>query len=363
MKELNAISDPTSVPKPNSAIDFYFKKFINDERDLPFIYLTLKISIFLVPLGILLYMPFISGWIWWGVAIAYLVLNNLVYKGPFGLMFHCINHRALFKPKYKLLNYYLPWIIGPFFGQSPETYFSHHIGMHHAENNMPEDDSSTISYQRDSFREFMRYYLEFMVAGIFDLFNYLRRKKRFKLARRTVVGEMSFLILCVVLSFVNFPATLVTFIIPLFIFRFICMLGNWTQHSFVDAADPANTYKNSITCINIKYNHKCWNDGYHISHHERPARHWSEHPQLFLKTKNKYSENQAIIFDGLDYPRVFFYLMCKRYDKLSSHLVNIDNAFESEQEAISILKNRTKPIGLTNFNSNETEGSDLVTCR
>jgi fatty acid desaturase len=344
MKDLKFISDPTSVPRPISALDHYLNKFIKDERDLPFIYLTIKISFFLIPLGILLYIPLLPGWIWWTVAVIYLVLNNLVYKGPFGLMFHCVNHRPLFKPEYKFLNYYLPWVVGPFFGQSPETYYSHHIGMHHAENNMSDDDSSTIAYKRDSFQEFLRYYIEFMVAGTVDLFNYLRRKKRLKLARRTIVGELSFFVLCLVLSLINFPATLVTFIIPFFIFRFICMLGNWTQHSFVDAADPANSYKNSITCINIIYNHKCWNDGYHISHHERPARHWSEHPELFWKMKKKYSKNQAIVFDGLDYPRVFFYLMCKRYDILSQHLVNIHNAFASEQEAIAVLKNRTKPI-------------------
>ena len=62
------------------------------------------------------------------------------------------------------------------------------------------------------------------------------------------------------------------------------MMGNWTQHAFVDGEDPGNAYKNSITCINVKYNKKCWNDGYHISHHIRPAMHWTEHPTFFQKT-------------------------------------------------------------------------------
>ncbi len=84
--------------------------------------------------------------------------------------------------------------------------------------------------------------------------------------------------MCVGLSFVNFPATLVVFILPFVISRIIMMVGNWAQHAFIDAGDPSNHYKNSITCINTKYNHKCWNDGYHISHHVKPNMHWTEHP-------------------------------------------------------------------------------------
>ncbi|ALI97695.1 fatty acid desaturase family protein [Rufibacter tibetensis] len=344
MKTLTAVTDPCGVEKPASAIDYFLINFLNDERDLPFIYLTIKISLVLIPVGVLLYLPFISGWLWWLLAFTYLVLNNAMFKGPFGLMFHCTNHRPLFKSPYRYWNNYLPWVVGPFFGQSPETYYSHHIGMHHVEGNMTEDESSTLAYKRDSVRSFLKYYGLFMVAGVIDLIDYLLRKKRRKLVCRAVVGEVSFLALCVGLSFISFPATLVVFIIPLFIYRLIAMVGNWTQHSFVDASEPANPYKNSITCINVKYNHKCWNDGYHISHHERPAMHWSEYPNHFLKTQAKYRLNKAIVFDGLDYSRVFFYLMCKRYDVLARHLLNIDNAFASEQEAIALLKERTKPI-------------------
>jgi len=54
-------------------------------------------------------------------------------------------------------------VIGPFFGETPESYFAHHLGMHHAEDNMPSDLSSTMKYQRDSFGDFMKYYSDFIV--------------------------------------------------------------------------------------------------------------------------------------------------------------------------------------------------------
>jgi fatty acid desaturase len=122
------------------------------------------------------------------------------------------------------------------------------------------------------------------------------------------------------------------------------MLGNWAQHSFVDAHEPGNAYKNSITCINTGYNKKCWNDGYHISHHIRPAMHWTEHPSFFLKTINEYSKNDAIVFDGIHFLHVFAYLMLKRYDLLAKHFVNLDNRYSSDKEVIEFLRSRTRPI-------------------
>ena len=75
----------------------------------------------------------------------------------FTLMLHNTSHNVLYKKEYGFMNYYIPWFIGLFFGQSPKTYFGHHIGMHHSENNLPIDDSSTMKYQRDSFLDFMKY--------------------------------------------------------------------------------------------------------------------------------------------------------------------------------------------------------------
>jgi fatty acid desaturase len=136
------------------------------------------------------------------------------------------------------------------------------------------------------------------------------------------------------------------FILPLFIYRIIAMMGNWTQHAFVDVNDPGNAYKNSITCINVKYNKKCWNDGYHISHHVRPAMHWTEHPGFFQKTIDKYAQNQAIIFDGLDFLQIFFLLMRKRYDKLAQNMVNLNGTFADDADAIALLRHRTRRIAV-----------------
>jgi fatty acid desaturase len=344
MKVLGSIQDPTFTGRDYNRIDRFFLRYIKDERDLPFIYLTLRISFILIPLSVLLFMPFVTGWIWWTVAAAHFYVSNFVFKGPFGLMLHCTSHRQFFKSDYDWMNKYLPWILAPFFGHTPETYYSHHIGMHHPENNLEDDDSSTMMFQRDNVWSFLAYFGRFFVVGVRNLLSYLREKKRPKLATRALTGEIIFGVVALVLLYVNWPATVLVFLLPLVIYRLIAMMGNWTQHAFVDADEPGNAYKNSITCINVKYNKKCWNDGYHISHHVRPAMHWTEHPTFFLKTIDKYAVNQAIIFDGLDFLQVFFLLMRGRYDVLAQNMVNVNNMFASEDEAIALLRYRTKRI-------------------
>lgn len=347
MKLLTQIHDPIFRKKENyTRLDTFFLQLIRDERDLPFMYLILEITCSMVPLAIVLYLPVISGWLWWVLAAGYFSLNNFYFKGPFGLMLHCTSHRKLFTKRYSSANHFLPWILSPFFGQTPETYFSHHIGMHHPENNLPEDKSCTMFYQRDSLRSFSRYFSSFLFTGIYHLSTYFLKKNRKKLLISTLIGEMAFFIMCITLSFINWQATLVVFILPFLISRFISMLGNWTQHAFIDAADPGNPYKNSITCINIKYNRKCWNDGYHISHHIKPSMHWTEHPTYFLNTKEEYVKHKAIVFDGIDYLTIFYYLMLKRYDVLASNVVNIDNTYPSQQRVIALLKERTRRISV-----------------
>jgi fatty acid desaturase len=345
MKSFVATTDPVyHVPAQPSRADQFFVRYLQDPRDLPFIYLSLKITATLLPLAALLFVPALTGWAWWAVLAVYLFLGNLRFKGPFGLMLHCTSHRVLFKKKYGFMNNYIPWVIGPLFGQTPESYFTHHLGMHHPENNLPDDESSTMFYQRDSLRGFLHYLGDFFVLGIPRLVGYLTRRNKPKLRLRLLRGELVYIAVTIALAFVNLPATLAVFVLPVILSRIVMMLGNWAQHAFIDAAAPDNCYTNSITCINTSYNHKCWNDGYHISHHLKPALHWTDHPHHFQQNLDKYAQNDAIVFDGIHFLHIFFYLMAKRYDLLAQNFVNLGNRYHNEAEIVALLRSRTRRI-------------------
>lgn len=335
------LTDPIYTPKDKyNFFERFWLKYINDKRDLPFVKLSLMLLLIFPPMALWLFIDFS----WW-VAGIYWFLNWAIFLGPFILMLHNTSHRSLFKGQFKFFNNFIPWVIGPFFGETPETYFAHHIAMHHPENNLEDDLSTTMPYRRDSKLGFVKYFCEFFFVGLGQLATYLWKKNRKPIMWWMIVGELLFIGVCVALCFVNWRATLVTMIVPLFFTRLMMMAGNWGQHAFVDAESPNNCYRNSITCINTPYNKKSWNDGYHISHHLRASRHWTQHPEEFLENIDKYIKEEAIVFQKIDFTMVWFCLMMKRYDWLAKHYVNLDsNNPKSKEEIMTLLKQRTRRI-------------------
>jgi hypothetical protein len=140
---------------------------------------------------------------------------------------------------------------------------------------------------------------------------------------------------------VSARATIVVFMGPFVVVRFAMMAGNWAQHAFIDQASPENNYRNSITCINAVYNRRCFNDGYHISHHLKATRHWTEHPKEFTDNLSKYVAERALVFEGIDFFGVWFCLMLKRYDWLAKRVVQLGDEPVSTEEAIATMRTRT----------------------
>ena len=345
MKALTTCTDPgyQELASP-SWLDTWLLRYLHDRRDLPFAHLLLKLTCTVLPLAVALFVPALTGWAWWAVLGLFWYLSLVRYKGPFGLMLHCTSHRVLFKKQYDWLNLYLPWVIGPLFGQTPETYFVHHLGMHHAENNTADDESSTMFYQRDSVLGFLRYFGDFFLLAVGRLWGYLTRRNRLALRRRLLRGELAYLAGALGLAWVNWPAALGVCAVPFVVSRFIMMLGNWAQHAFIAPESPANCYTSSITCRNTRYNHQCWNDGYHVGHHLRPALHWTEHPRNFEQNIPHYVANDAIVFDGIHFLHVFCYLMGKRYDLLARHFVELRPVPRTEAQVTALLRARTQRL-------------------
>jgi fatty acid desaturase len=143
----------------------------------------------------------------------------------------------------------------------------------------------------------------------------------------------------------NWQATLIVFLLPVLAVRMVMMAGNWGQHAFVDAADPANPYRNSITCINLRYNRRCFNDGYHILHHLKPRTHYTEYADEFESNREEYGKQDAIVFNGIDFFQVWLFLMLGRWNWLAKRFVQLPGApRRTEAEVISFLKSRTAAI-------------------
>lgn len=320
---------------------------INDPRDLPFLTLMAGCAATaLLGLSLYLWSALLPGWSFWLVAVAYLAIWAFGTLDRFILMLHCTSHRILFRREHGWLNQVIPWLLGPFFGETPQTYFCHHMGMHHPENNLEADLSSTMKYQRDRFDHWLVYYLRFMALTLFELPAYFLRRKQGKMALRVLIGEGCFWAVVVALGvFVDWRATIVIFVIPVVMVRTLMMAGNWGQHAFVDAQQPECPYRNSITCIDSRYNARCFNDGYHIHHHVKPRCHWSELPGEFEQNRALYGEKDAIVFRGLDFFVVWLLLMTHSYRALARAFVQLPGAPQrSEAEIVTFLQQRLRPI-------------------
>jgi fatty acid desaturase len=331
--------DPQVAPRP-----FFADRvapMLNDERDASMVALMLQCGL-VAALGIALF--FVRApYIYWAAPLYWLALSQVMDR--YTLLLHCTSHRRLFKTQHDGLNNVIPHFLAPFFGQTPNTYFAHHMGMHHKEENLAADLSSTIRFERSRFGHWLRYWGRFMSIGVFELTGYFASRNQKKLVRRVIVGEVIYWTSLALLTWWNPLAALVVLISPLLGIRTAMMMGNWAQHSFVCQEQPENPYRSSITCINTRYNRRCFNDGYHILHHIKPRAHWTEHPTEFEKNRAEYGRHDAIVFDGIDFFQVWVLLMVGKWNTLAKHFVQLPNAPQrSQEEIVAFLKERTRPL-------------------
>ena len=336
-----------SIPDPRVASSPWYARWaaplLNDPRDVVMVALMMQCGLLAVA-GVGLY--FSGPYFWWLVPVYGVALfAGLVDR--FTLMLHCTSHRQLFKPRHAMANQIIPWVLSPFLGQTPETYFAHHMGMHHVEENLPDDLSSTMRFRRDRLGDWLQYWGRFMTVGVVDLTRYFSRRGKRKLLRRIVLGEGIYWTSVVVLLFVNPSATFVVFLLPLLVMRTMMMAGNWAQHAFLCAEQPENPLRASITCVGTRYNRRCFNDGYHAVHHVVPRCHWTEHPAEFERNLAEYVRNDAVVFEGVDFFQVWFLLMTGNWPRLARAFVRLPGApARTDAEVVAFLRSRVVPFAV-----------------
>ena len=332
-------------PDPRTAASPVYARWaaplLNDPRDVTFVALMMQSGL-LAAFGVGL---FFAGPLFWWLAPVYLVLLFAGVIDRFTLMLHCTSHRQLFAPAHAGLNAIIPWVLCPFMGQTPETYFAHHMGMHHVEGNRPDDASSTERFQRDRLGHWLRYWGRFMTIGFLDLTGYLRRKGKDRLFRRVVLGEGLYWLVVAALLWVNPRATVVVFLLPYLVMRTLMMAGNWAQHAFLCPEAPGSPLGSSITCVGTRYNRRCFNDGYHALHHAAPRCHWTEHPAEFERRLEEYGRSDAIVLEGVDFFQVWLFLMAGRWDRLARAFVRLPGApARTHDEVVAFLRSRVRPV-------------------
>ncbi|KAK8127814.1 hypothetical protein PG984_008922 [Apiospora sp. TS-2023a] len=269
------------------------------------------------------------------------------YVGTYTLMMHQhIHGNGILQKRlpYSLFDLIFPYITDPLMGHTWNSYYFHHVKHHHVEGNGPDDLSSTIRYQRDSVSHFLQYVGRFYFFAPLELPCYFYRKGRAFMGVRSTFWEVGNYLMLYTLYKINPQATICVFLLPLALMRFGLMAGNWGQHAFVDNEEPDSDYRSSITVIDVQSNRHSFNDGYHTSHHLNPLRHWRDHPNSFLKAKDTYASQDAIVFHNIDYIMITIRVLMKDYHHLAKCMVPIGDAqmAMSLDERAKYLQNRTR---------------------
>jgi hypothetical protein len=93
--------------------------------------------------------------------------------------------------------------------------------------------------------------------------------------------------------------------------------------------------------VNTGYNHKCYNDGYHIVHHVKPTMHYTEMAQWYDDHIDEFAHQDAIVFDGIrNNQKVWWLLMSGNYGELADHLVDFKG--RTRDERIAFLQDRVR---------------------
>jgi fatty acid desaturase len=294
-----------------------------------------------------------------GLSIA--LFNAGMWVQRFILMMHYSEHYTLFRREVGFLKYFMPWVMAPFYGIPTGMYRTHHIMMHHKENNMFEKDlSSTEPYQRDSFLHWLHYWAMFW-ALIVTLPMWAIRKAQWVVARDVCMGCGLWVGMLVMLTRSGHGIyAFYQFGLPFIISSFALMFGNWSQHMFVHPSVATSEdllsslrYNCNLT-LNV-FNHfdnqVAFNDGYHITHHVKPACHWTEMPLEFLTNLEKYAEHDPVVFDRCGFFDIGLnFLIRKNFDPdgawkwAADHLVSFGREKRSVEEARAFLEERLRPI-------------------
>jgi hypothetical protein len=335
------LTDPTSAPTfGEGPLSRWCRTALYDTRDEVFVRLTLRMvvlmSLALATLFVIVHGSLVPTWLALG---CYAAMWGW-FAPPVILMLHNTMHRPFLRSRF--LGRVHPYAMSFLFG-IPTGYQEHHLGMHHVEDNMPSDLSSTMRFKRDSFLHFLVYFARFFFLALPELTRYLVRNRRKTMARRALVSDLCHQSIVLTALWIDWRFGLIAFLLPMVTCRFMMMAGNWGQHAFLNTARDNDGVSNAISCINVGYNQRCFNDGYHVGHHLRANRHWTELPADFMASREMYARDGALVFEGIDFFMVSVLLWTRQYRLLARRFVRLGRDM-TDDEVVALLRSRVHPV-------------------
>jgi hypothetical protein len=287
----------------------------------------------------------------WPAAVLAAFAYHVLMMGPYFRFFayvstlvHKEGHepRGLFKPPFGALNHAFGWLLGPLYGHVPESYPLGHLRIHHKHDNGPEDVTSTLALDRSRPSQWFVYLRRFALywSGISIVAWFARRGRRREARRMALAMACYFGAIGAAIAIAPFFGFFYLLLPHLCVVIYLAAI-NYAWHAFCDPDDPGNEWVSSVTILNGGYN--VFEEDYHVVHHQRPQRHWSEAPADYAAHADDYRRNLASVFRDTHEFELFFWIVTGRHDLLASHFVDPTGAL-SQQEKLDLLVRRLKPV-------------------
>ena len=335
------------LPAPFSTM---LRSMLKDERDYPVgvVFINALLIGIVGNLALLwLSTPGTSAWLRAAVIVGYYGLLYGALAQPLILGLHFGTHRSIFNNS--LGSVIFLNILSPIIGIPPGCYYLHHVVMHHKANNGRHDLSSTMKFQRDSVLNFLQYWGEFHLS-IIRLPFYAFTVNRYVLG---AVGAfcmwgwfaMAWYIAVVHSVFFAWAALLG----PYFVCSFALMLGNFTQHAFINPDCPHENMGLTLQAMNSHENQHCFLDGYHVTHHIHGGLHWSQLPLRFADEIHRYAEADALVFSDLGYMDITALIFTGQLERLAKYYVHYGQTKvpRTTEEIVAEFRRRLAPIVAT----------------
>jgi len=273
----------------------------------------------LIPMICFFTIPAIEKW-----SFVYLILHILTLQ-PTILFIHYVSHVRPWAKGMEFLRYYAIVIQLGFIGISPFGYESHHLRMHHGENNAYDgyfgDLSSTEIYERDNFFHWIIYWLRFYLGICLELPIWAFSKGQYFECFRDFSWIIAYYGSYYYLYTIKPTPAFWCLLLPHVIGGVALMLGNFSQHVFVKPDKCRSSYGLAYNIINSHENQNTWNDCYHLQHHLNSQIRWHDLPSSFIRMQDKIARNGGLTFKNCEFLNLGLWSFLGKTDKIHEHFV------------------------------------------
>jgi len=133
------------------------------------------------------------------------------------------------------------------------------------------------------------------------------------------------------------------------------MVGNYSQHIFVNPDDPTSNFGLACNHLAAPFNMLTFNDGYHLTHHLTSRCHWSEMPLHFIKNLDKYEAEGALCFHTINFDEISGLVLSGKLKRLAKYVVQLTPKHLDEEELITLFRKRLRPIRSPNFKLDKSQ--------